>query len=282
MSTLSTPRLDHNSTINENKNINNSRDNRILNDPGIQSLHSLPRTNTTFKNLIIPEHSSLPSPLSPPLSVSPSSSGSSMADFIATQAQHGFPSFSSSSSSSLPPFHPSSNNSSHSINDISHPHLNSVSASPSPLATIQTSPEAWLAHAAEQRRHLSSASFSSTTSSSMSHLVSPQSKSQSPVPLEFGESEQIQDGIQNVKDPYHQSTIIPLDHDHDHDHEEDEQEPELNMNLRPSELRASLMARAKRSSARLQKKRSESMPIDMLDLRLSMQSNQRHVALMFL
>jgi hypothetical protein len=59
--------------------------------------------------------------------------------------------------------------------------------------------------------------------------------------------------------------------------EEGEQEPVLNVNVRPSELRASLMARARRSSAKLhqqQRAQSESMLVEK-GSRLSGLSNQR-------
>ncbi|KAG0259822.1 hypothetical protein BG011_002343 [Mortierella polycephala] len=112
------------------------------------------------------------------------------------------------------------------------PHFNNLtrntpSRGPS-VPCIQTSSEAWRAHAAEQRRQLSSESFSATTSSSPNQWTA-----QSPIELEFGESEK---------------------------------EPEINVNVRPSELRASLMARARRSTQQMQQQR-----------RFSGQSIQRQV-----
>ncbi|KAG0321153.1 hypothetical protein BGZ99_004096 [Dissophora globulifera] len=227
------------------------------------------KLNGTFKQSVIPAHSSLPSPLSPPLSVSPLSFSSSMADFIASRPNEG------SSAASLPPLHPSStspppapghssrrhhhsSSTSSSSDTQSRPqqHRRSVSITPAAVPYIETSPEAWLAHAAQQRRHLSTSSFSSTASSIAAAVLTPDhTMAQSPVNLEFGESERIQE---------------------DPGLEADEQEPELNVFVRPSELRASLMARAKLSSAKVQLRRSESLPPEN-GSRLSMQSNQRQV-----
>ncbi|KAF8986482.1 hypothetical protein BGZ46_000013 [Entomortierella lignicola] len=127
------------------------------------------------------------------------------------------------------------------------------------LPLIDTSPakaQAWLAHAAQQRRQLSISSFSSVTSSP-SALFSPElNMTQSPAPLVFGESEHIKDD----KD------------------DNDDQEPELILNVRPSQLRASLMARAKQSAAKIQQKRSESMPVES-GSRLSGQSDESYNSL---
>lgn len=194
-----------------------------------------PKTNIDcssglYKSSVIPEHSSLPSPLSPPLSVSPPSFGPSMSDFMASR------SFPGSSPTSSPHSHPSasptnSNNSDHS----QQPTQASTIFSPSPPLT-QGQAEAWLAHAAAQRRHLSTASFSSSVSSP-SALFSPDARTpRSPGKFEFSESETLLDETEDL---------------------EDEKEPELNVNVRPSELRASLMAHHRRSSAKWQmKKRS--------------------------
>ncbi|KAF9116391.1 hypothetical protein BGX27_003074 [Mortierella sp. AM989] len=199
-------------------------------------------TRDTYKQSIIPDHSSLPSPLSPP-SVSPPSFGSSMADIPSKPAI--------GSSASLPPLHPSASPSPIlDNNNTQNQDLTRATQSAPSLPFIQTQ-EAWLAHAAQQRRHLSTGSLSSIASPSSALLSPDPIIAQSPMPLEFGESERVRDGEQDNED----------------------QEPELILNVRPSELRASLMARAKMSSAKLQQKRSESMPLENSS-RLSGQSNQ--------
>ncbi|KAF9434862.1 hypothetical protein BGZ76_007278 [Entomortierella beljakovae] len=72
---------------------------------------------------------------------------------------------------------------------------------------------------------------------------------QSPTSIEFGESERIKKN------------------------ESDQDEEPLNLNIRPSQLRASLMARARQSSVALQQKKAESSPSES-GSRLSVQSNQ--------
>ncbi|KAF9189496.1 hypothetical protein BGZ51_009532 [Haplosporangium sp. Z 767] len=129
--------------------------------------------------------------------------------------QHSSPSLLSPPLSASPPMTDSVAPSPHFSNDSSLAR-NTPSRGPS-VPFIQTSSEAWRAHAAEQRRQLSSESFSATTSFSPNQWAI-----QSPVELEFGESEK---------------------------------EPEINVNVRPSELRASLMARARRSTQQLQQQR---------------------------
>ncbi|KAF9361254.1 hypothetical protein BGX26_004773 [Mortierella sp. AD094] len=178
-----------------------------------------------------------------------------MADYIASKPTIG------SSTASLPPLHPSASpsldNNSNYNNSNNNNNLARATLSTPPLPFIQTSPDVWLAHAAQQRRHLSTGSFSSIASSS-SVLLSPDvSTAQSPTTLEFGESERIKDEAEQ---------------------DNEDQEPELVLNVRPSELRASLMARAKRSSAKMQQKRSESMPFDKSS-RLSGQSTQSYNSL---
>ncbi|KAF9169846.1 hypothetical protein BGX20_009756 [Mortierella sp. AD010] len=156
-----------------------------------------------------------------------------MADYIASRPPIG------SSTASLPPLHPSASPSldNNNSNNNNNNNLAQATLSTPTVPFIQTSPEAWLVHAAQQRRHLSTGSFSSIASST-SILLSPDVNTpQSPTTLEFGESERIKDEAGQ---------------------DNDDQEPELVLNVRPSELRASLMARAKRSSARMQQKRSES------------------------
>ncbi|KAI1313062.1 hypothetical protein EDD11_002699 [Mortierella claussenii] len=224
--------------------------------PGIDNntLLNSDHTNGSFKHSTIPEHSSLPSPLSPSLSVSPPSFGPSMADFMAPRSSNG------SLTASLPPLHPSTQ--SHTLDHYSHStnHIISTPLTQQHLARggslstatppyVQT--EAWVAHAAQQRRHLSTGSFSSTSSSTSNRLSLDDAVAQSPSQLEFGESERVQE----------QRTGQNQGHGQDQEQDED-QEPELNVFVRPSELRASLMARARRSSAKMQQKRSESMPIE--------------------
>lgn len=219
--------------------------------------HHLGRTNSTSS--IIPVHSSLPSPLSPPLSVSPPSFGSTMAELVASH--HSPNAFSNASLPPLPPSaeHSIANSSSTKTSSSTHNQHSTRSGLGATSAYLQTSPEEWLAHAAQQRRHLSTGSFSSTSSvSSMARLSPDRSLTHSPSRLEFGESERVQseDGMD----------------------QDNEREPEINVNMRPSELRASLMARAKRSSAKMQRqqqqqRRSESMPLE----RGSRLSEQRQV-----
>lgn len=257
-------------------------------------------TTSLYKSSVIPAHSSLPSPLSPP-SVSPPSLGSmSMATLaLASPPSSSSPSSPSPSSprqhhiantsphllaatasglspllSSLPP-HPSENHHSTTTTttttttDLSqHPHLSRVGLAASTLPLIQTSPEQWLQHAAQQRRHVSTGSLSSTTSFS-SHFSSQHSPSVvSPsTRLAFSESEQPHD-MNNISNNINnkESTSASVS---------DDEEPSFDMNVRPSVLRASLMARAQRSSNK--KKRSESMPFDQ-GSRLSMQSNMSSIS----
>ncbi|KAK3841008.1 MAG: hypothetical protein J3R72DRAFT_161752 [Linnemannia gamsii] len=268
---------------------------------------------------IIPPHSSLPSPLSPPLSISPPSSSFSlfnnhnhtMADTVVLSSTR--------LSDSLPPRHPSSptassTSSSHSNSNNTPSRttaLQRAATSAPALPFIQTSPEEWLAHAAQQRRHLSTGSFSSSTSSISSStgrftpdrngLLQPQQlqqqRVQSPVQLAFGESEQVvsSDDERRQQLQQHQK-YITSNHNNDkripdttttangtdagekqEEEGEGEQEPLLNVNVRPSELRASLMARARRSSAKLQQQQRRSQSESMLlekGSRLSGLSNQ--------
>ncbi|KAF9403161.1 hypothetical protein BGZ94_004688, partial [Podila epigama] len=183
------------------------------------------------------------------------------------------------SPSLLPPLHPSASSSTLTT-DLSHPHLSRAGhAAASALPLIQTSPEQWLQHAAQQRRHMSSGSFSSvasTTSLSFAPTQSPgglASITASPTKLVFSESERLssseEDNSKHNRTTSNSTNMTNATATMD----SDDSEPEFDMNVRPSVLRASLLARAKRSSSGSNKKRSESMPFDHGSARLSMQSN---------